>query len=775
MSRVSGTRAHDGLIRRVAQVCVFLLALASPVLAQQSTGAVRGTVMDEETGRPAQGAYVRVAETGLSALTDASGSFLLSGIAPGAQVLLVERLGSKPSRTNVTIEAGRTLQITVTLQAEALALPSMVITATREAQRLTETAATVGYVSGGELRRQRPTHPSSVMGQIPGVWVSTTGGEGHMTSIRMPQTTNPVYLFLEDGVPTRSTGFFNHNALYEVNVPQADRVEVLKGPATALYGSDAIGGIVNVETRPASEGMEAEAYLEGGAFGWQRFLGSLSMSGVRADVNVSHTDGWRSGTAYDRQSVNLRWDTHVAGGSLKTTAAWSHIDQNTAGSSALARTDYENDPTRNYTPISFREVTAVRLSSMWERAGENGSFSITPYARWNDMELLPNWALSYDPTVYTTGHASFGVLAKVRRDLPALRARVIGGVDLDYSPGKRLEQRVAPVREGQVWNSYTLADTLYDYDATYHAISPYVQVEARLLERLSISAGLRYDRAGFDYTSRLAELQSGRHRRPADAKPSYDNLSPKLGFSWDAATLLNLYGSYSEGFRSPSEGQLFRQGQAVSTIDLDPVIAKSKELGVRGQIGGRFTYQVAAYRMDIENDIVNFTNVDGSRETLNAGATRHQGIEAGIALQLPAGLRTDVAYTRAQHEYVEWSPRPDLDYAGKGIEAAPRSILNLRASWSPEWIAGSRITAEWTRIGKYWMDAENTHRYDGHALLNLRVNAPITSSLEVIGRLDNITNERYAETAAYTIARGEELAPGLPRALYLGVQYRWNR
>src|SRR5690606_28139216 len=109
-------------------------------------------------------------------------------------------------------------------------------------------------------------HPSEIMDNIPGVWVNVTGGEGHMTAIRQPLTTDPVYLYLEDGVPTRSTGFFNHNALCESNLPQAERVEVVKGPATALYGSDAIGGVINVQTRPAVAAPGIEATLEGG--GW---------------------------------------------------------------------------------------------------------------------------------------------------------------------------------------------------------------------------------------------------------------------------------------------------------------------------------------------------------------------------------------------------------------------------------------------------------------------------------------------------------------------------
>ena len=75
---------------------------------------------------------------------------------------------------------------------------------------------------------------------MPGVHVNVTGGEGHMTAIRQPITTSAVYIYLEDGIPTRSTGFYNHNVLYEINVPQLAGIEVSKGPGSALYGSDAM-------------------------------------------------------------------------------------------------------------------------------------------------------------------------------------------------------------------------------------------------------------------------------------------------------------------------------------------------------------------------------------------------------------------------------------------------------------------------------------------------------------------------------------------------------
>ena len=94
--------------------------------------------------------------------------------------------------------------------AQTTALPQVTVTGTREKSLLNETPAAVGAISGDTVRQDRPNHPAQIMSQIPGVAVAVTNGEGHTTSIRHPFTTNPVYLFLEDGIPIRSTGFFNH-------------------------------------------------------------------------------------------------------------------------------------------------------------------------------------------------------------------------------------------------------------------------------------------------------------------------------------------------------------------------------------------------------------------------------------------------------------------------------------------------------------------------------------------------------------------------------------
>jgi outer membrane cobalamin receptor len=286
-------------------------------------------------------------------------------------------------------------------------MTDVVVSATREEERRVEVPITIGVIDGAVLRSVKPAHPSEIMNKIAGVWVNVTGGEGHMTAIRQPLGTDPVYLFLEDGVPSRSTGFFNHNALYEINIPQADRIEVSKGPANALYGSDAIGGVINVSTRAPSRTPELTFSGEGGENAWGRGLISVSntwgRTGIRADVNYTRTDGWRQATDYDRQAGTLRWDQDLGGGArLRTLATFSLIDQHTAGTSSVSRDDYLNNPTTNYTPISLREVKAYRASTAFSKETARGLFSVTPYARYDWMRLLPNWSLTYDPQDYTT-------------------------------------------------------------------------------------------------------------------------------------------------------------------------------------------------------------------------------------------------------------------------------------------------------------------------------------------------------------------------------------
>lgn len=659
----------------------------------------------------------------------------------------------------------------------AVVLEDVVVTGTREGELKAETPLAVGGVKEKEVQETRPQHPAEIMGRVSGVYVNVTGGEGHMTSIRQPMTTSPVYLFLEDGIPTRSTGFFNHNALYEVNIPQSGGIEVIKGPGTALYGSDAIGGTVNVLTRPAPVDPELDMTLEMGGFGFRRALVSAGGHGARVDLNSTHTDGWRDSTKFDRLASTVRWDAETESGSkIKTVATYSNIDQQTAGTSQISLADYLNNPTVNYTPVSYRKVQAIRLSSAYEKESGDTLISVTPYVRSNSMDMVPNWSLSYDAQRYNSGNNSVGALVKYRADFEPLRARVIVGTDLDYSPGRYDENKLTTTKAGNIYTAYTIGAKTYDYSVTYQGISPYIHTELSPTENFRLNLGLRYDNMGYSYNDNLSgPAVDNKHLRPASTNVNFTHLSPKAGLTYRFADSLNGFASYRHAFRAPSEGQLFRQGQAVSTVDLMPVKVDSYDVGLRGEVGEGFGWEISTYSMTKKDDIVSYTNTtNNTRETMNAGETLHRGIETTINARFTETVGMDIAYSYAKHTYGNWSPKTGLNYDGKEQASAPSEIANIRMNWRPAVLGGGRVEAEWERLGSYWMDDDNTHKYPGHNLFHLRASYKAGDTLEFFGRVANITDERYAMLSAYTAASGEQYAPGMPRTFSAGVEYRFK-
>ena len=397
----------------------LLLALTLPGEAhpQSGTGALSGSVAVAGSGEPLAAAEVSIQGGTASTTTDARGRFLLPALPAGSHLVQVRRLGHEEAQQTVTIRAGETTSVRFLLAISAVDVEGVVISATRGSRDAMATAASVGVVEGSSIREARPAHPSEIMGRIPGVWVNVTGGEGHMTAIRQPLGTQPVYLFLEDGVPTRSTGFFNHNALYEVNVPQADRIEVLKGPGTALHGSDAIGGVISVSTRPPAELPGAELSLEGGAYGFARALGSVSGrlgdNGIRGELNLTRTDGWRDGTGYDRQAGTLRWERSL-GGRNAPMKRWSNFSRNrtqsTAGSSRPSNPeDFGATPTRNYTRSPSRRWKQRISTGAGGPAGVSWGSTSSPFRPLQQHgRCLPNWHPGLRSAISTTENNSLG-------------------------------------------------------------------------------------------------------------------------------------------------------------------------------------------------------------------------------------------------------------------------------------------------------------------------------------------------------------------------------
>lgn len=691
------------------------------------------------------------------------------------------------------------------------AMETVVVTATREQRNKSEMAESVSVLTEVDIDAIAPAHPADILNRVAGVHINNLGGEGHMASIRQPITTAGVYLFLEDGVPTRPTGYFNHNGLYEVNIPQSSRIEVTKGPGSALYGSDAIGGIINSLTRATASELELSANVELGAYGWQRALFSASApindaTGLRIDVNATESDGYRDESEYQRRSTTLRFDHQLNEQWFsKTIFSYSDIDQ--SGSSSLEIDEFKADPKKNHFhgEIGFRDVKALRLHSEWsKKIDEQRLLTVTPFFRDNEMRMMPSWMITYDPNVRDYRFQSFGAMLKYRQLFADGKGLWIAGIDVDHTPSTYKEWGTDDpddVRNGTtdgrlransdgIYSDYALTGVRnYDFETDQTSVSPYFHTEWQPNPRWLLSAGLRYDQFAVDYRNRLQgqSQQISNHKRVDSGKQTFEAFSPKLSAIHYFNERHSVYANYRQGFRAPTIGHLYRSGSSEGTEGLQAVEVESVELGFRGVISGngwqRLQYELAMYELRKTDDIVSV--IEGNtRHTVNAGETTHRGIELALDAAINETVSAYLSWTATTQRYDDFAYiygyfQPGVgfvqearNHGGNDIARSPRALGNMHIQYRPSFASGLSFEIEYEKVGRYYTDETNELSYGGHELYNLRMHYQLSAAATVYARVMNLKNTDYSTyTSAQVGDSDSSYRPGHPRTAYLGLRY----
>lgn len=292
--RESGTN----LTKLIVLLLAPLLA-AAPADAQTAPrrAALNGTVTDAATGQPVAGATVRLHELGRREISHADGTFHFEGLPPGGYTVSAERIGYAPGERAVRVADGETARLAIALNPSALQLPGVVATGTGRERGGQETYRPTTVVGGAELRRQLGSSVSATVAGEPGISMRYNGPGAAQPVIR--GLGGDRVLVLEDGQRTGDIAGSAADHGVMVEPITAERIEVVRGPAGLLYGSNALGGVINVireevpRSRPdrlsatvslqgesASEGLAAGAALVGGLGGWAlRGEGSLRRAG----------------------------------------------------------------------------------------------------------------------------------------------------------------------------------------------------------------------------------------------------------------------------------------------------------------------------------------------------------------------------------------------------------------------------------------------------------------------------------------------------------------
>ncbi len=757
-----------------ALLCALLIVV--PSARAQADVLLTGRVVDSVTGLGVPGATVRADGTPLGTAADTDGVFSLS-VPPRVATLSVSAVGY--ARQSVAVGAA---PIAVRLVEVAADLQPVVVTAGRGEQDRAEAPVAIAALSAADLRDTHPNLLSEALNRIPGVHMVDLGNEQHALAIRQPFSLKPLFLYLEDGVPIRPAGLFNHNALIEVNGADLERVEVVRGPGSALYGAGAIGGAVNFLTARPTQGAEAAASVRRSGTGYSRAdasaSGTVGRVGLAGGGYVSlQRAGVRDHSDGTKVSASLRAETALAPGTrLTATATGNLLDTDTDG--ALDSLNFATGGSSSLQTFSYRRVAAARAALRLDRVWGSRQFtSVTLFTRANRVAQNPSYRLRPTGPSTATGETnaqsftSLGVSAQ-HEVYPGWRgARIVAGAMLDVSPSDYQARFGTATRDatGRFVDFVGTDSLLTDYAVRLTNAAAFLQGEVEPIDRLRLVGSLRVDRIRYGLDN---ALPPGAFSGAADRSDTFQRLTPRIGAVVEIAPGAGVYANLSQGFVPPEAGELYR---GVQVPVLRPAVFTSREIGgFASLLGGRLAADVAVYRMDGRDEIVT-VRTDTDTQDQNAGRTRHEGIEVSLLAEPVRWASARAGGALARHTYVAFTTDAragrERVYDGNRIEKAPVFVANGEVAVRP--LPGVRLAAEVQRVSGYWMDPENATRYDGHTVLNLRASAAPRAlrGFEVWANLLNATDARYATTAAVSFGQAQ-YTPGLPRALTLGVGTR---
>ncbi len=659
-------------------------------------------------------------------------------------------------------------------------LSTISVTATREAQETLEVPASVGVKSAEEIALDAPAYQKDLFNSIAGVRVTQTGSTlGHITSIRMPSNTGPYYLFLQDGIPVQSSGFFNHNGLAYTNFTSAGSAEVLKGAGTELYGSDSIAATINVISNDPSMNEGHTLKADAGSDGFYK-LGLSSgfktseQSSLGLEISQSTSDGWRDHSASDRSELNItHFYTLDDQNAFKTIFSANTTEAEMSGS-IIGLDALESDPTSAgdiQTALDSgleikREFDFARVSTEWmHELNDDTQLSTIVYLRSNRNQYTATWERNLPHN--DSQQQTLGLLFKANIDQGS--TRWIAGTDLEITQSsQQYRQLFNYVPTG--FGSSVPAGDIYDYDVDYLALAPYLRAEHDISEKLQFSAGLRYDSNSYDYTNNLADGQyaSSSYSRPgSDNDPAFNHLSPKLSLSYRIDSSQNTYIRYANGFRIPQATRLYSLSTDNISFSLDPEISDTIELGYK-RVSAAAQFEAALYFMSIDDTIVRRENANGDRYYVNGGETSHRGIELSLLNIINRQFSTRIAYSYSTHEY-----HNDAVYGDNEQAEAPNTTANLRLIYKPDAVAGLTSMLEFEHVGEYFLDDLNTRSYDGYTITHLKATYKASKQLMLSAKVNNITDEIYAENASFSFGK-EKYTPGAPRQFFAGLEYKFE-
>ena len=656
------------------------------------------------------------------------------------------------------------------------ALQEIVATSTRMGVPVNENPSAASVVTEEQLESMpRSVGAEEALRLVPGVKVDNQAdGERVHLSIRgqglLTERGIRGIKVLVDGVPLNDPSGFAPD-LFDVDWANVERIEVMRGPASALYGSGSAGGVISITTKDGGRdliGGEALATTGSHNF-WKEQAaagGSTENLNYHLSASRSYGDGYRVHTQFDAANVysKLQWRPLPELRLKATLAGTTFFNQNAEG---LNHEQVQQDPRQpNPDALTYNEYQRTRRLTL----GLLGQYQIGAF---QDVDVTlyqrgTGWKESVPSSLQDRSYYSPGGALQYNLHLGQgwLRDHLSAGTDLDF-------QWIKDQRHPNLGGGVAGPDLQSDQTIGQRGLGLFVLDRVEIARTLSVFVGVRHDRIHNQLTD---HLQAGGVDLSGTA--DFSKTTARAGASWNPRPAIGLYANWSQGFLPPATEELGNNPDALGGFNthLVPATSMGEEVGVRGLLKGQFSYDLALFHLTTDNDFGRYRITTRPLETFyqNAGSSRRYGAESAFGWYPTDALSVNVAYTYSNFKYT--SIRSLFgDFSDTFMPNSPEHQASAYAQYilAKHWVLGVGGDA----VSSWYVDQSNTTKTDGYALLHLRLafrwsTAAYRGEIFAYGR--NVLGTKYIGFTEPD-PDGNSFQPGPTAEVFVGARFAFGK
>jgi len=655
----------------------------------------------------------------------------------------------------------------------------VVISATRVEQRSFNLPVSIDAIAGTTLREAKlQANVSESLPRVPGTYVQNREAYAQEQQIsirgfgaRSGFGTRGVRLYV-DGVPASTPDGQGGTANFDFS--SAQRIEVLRGPFSALYGNHS-GGVVQIFTEDGPPDPTLTGSVSAGSYDTQRYGLKFGSQTGRVNLLASGsyltTEGYRDRSSSTRQLFNTKVGTRLSDTATLTITA-NYLDQPedldplTLNAQQVAENRRQARPA-SYTFQTRRSLDNRQIGAVYENQ-LNAKDTLRLAAYGGQRNNIGYLALA------GTGNLSSGGVSELSRDYGGIGARwthkgeLLPGQPLTFTAGAEYDLALEQ-RKGYVNNNGSIGALKRNEDNKVDSVGGYGQFEWQPVEKASVFAGLRYTEVFFRSTDYYVTATN-----PNDSGTAkFSAWTPVAGILYKATETLNVYANAGRSFETPTLIELaYRNTGSGLNFDLKPAFSNQYEVGAKTIIGAGTRVNAALFTIDTKDEIVVDQTTGGRTTYKNAGRTERQGLELSADSELGRGFYVYGAYTYLKATFTDaFTGGSGAVPAGSKIPGVPQSYFFLDLQWrhAP---TGFYIGMENRLASKIYANDINTAFSDSYQVSDLRVGINRTLdrfNVQLFARMNNMFNELYISGLAVNDSGQNFYAPAAERNYLVGV------